>query len=106
MEDILKRLLDVEVYAEQLVSKVAAEREQQIEKTLQQTRKTEHEFENKLVELRDNLLEKAEFRARQAIAELEKRYEEKKERLHHLADSNQEHAVEAAIQLLLQVGKS
>jgi hypothetical protein len=51
-------------------------------------------------------LKKAEARAAQTIAELKKRYEERYERLRHLAQENQQKSLEAAAHLLMQAGKN
>lgn len=105
MENTLKRLLTVETEAEQLVAKAQTEREQLIQQALQDTHQAEQEFKAKLPALHAGFIEKAEVRATQTIAELNKRYEERKVRLHGLAEENQHKALEAAIHLLMQVGK-
>lgn len=105
MEDTLKRLLEVETQAEQLVNEATQTREQKIQQALQAARQAEREFEAKQPELYANLTEKAETRARQTIAELQKRYEDKKDHLRELAEHNQQNALDAAVALLMQVGK-
>ena len=105
MENTLKRLLTVETEAEQLVAKAQFEREQLIQQALQEAHQTEQDFKAKLPALHASFLEKAEAQATQTIAELNKRYEERKVRLHHLAEENQHKALEAAVHLLMQVGK-
>lgn len=106
MENTLKRLLTVETEAEQLVAKAQTEREQFIQQALQDAHQAEQEFKAKLPTLHANFIEKAEVRATQSIAELNKRYEERKVRLRSLAEENQHKALEAAVHLLMQVGKS
>ncbi|RKZ50556.1 MAG: ATPase [Candidatus Parabeggiatoa sp. nov. 3] len=103
MENTLKRLLLVETEAEERVAKAQTEREQLIQQALQKA----HELEQhaKIPELQASFLKKAETRATQTIAELNKRYEERKERLRQLAEDNQQKALEAAVHLLMQVGK-
>ncbi len=105
MEDTLKRLLEVEAQAENMVSKANVEKEQIIQQSLQEAQTIEKTFEQKIPELQANFLDKAEIRAQQSIIELQKRYEEKKGHLQNLADKNQARALEAAVQLLMQVGK-
>jgi V/A-type H+/Na+-transporting ATPase subunit G/H len=105
MEDTLKRLLLVETQAEQLVAKAQTEREQIIQQALQESHQAEQQLKAKMPEIRTNLLEKAEERATQTIAELNKRYLERQENLHNLAEENQPKALEAAIHLLMQVGQ-
>lgn len=105
MEDTLKRLLTVETEAEQLVAKAQTEREQIIQQALQESHLAEQQFKAKIPQIRTNLLEKAGERATQSIAELNKRYLEREQNLHHLATDNQSKALEAAVHLLMQVGQ-
>ena len=105
MEDTLKRLLTVEIEAEQLVSKMQIEREQIIQKALQDAHQAEQQFKATIPDLKASFLQKAEERANQTIAELNKRYEERKERLRNLAEENQQKALDAAVHLLLEIGK-
>ena len=106
MEDTLKRLLTVETEAEQLVAQAQTEREQIIQQALQEAHQAEEQFKAKIPELQAGFLKKAEARATQTIAELKKRYEERYERLRHLAQENQQKSLEAAVNLLMQVGKN
>jgi vacuolar-type H+-ATPase subunit H len=105
MEDTLKRLLRAETDAEQLVTKAQTEREDIIQQALQEARQAEEQFKAKIPELHARFLEKAKVRATQTIAELNKRYDERKERLHHLAEENHQRALEAAVHLLISSGK-
>jgi V/A-type H+-transporting ATPase subunit G/H len=105
MENTLKRLLIVETEAEQLVAKVQTEREQIVQQALQEAHQAEQQFKAKLPEIHANFLEQAAVRATQTIAELDKRYEERKVHLRNLADENQQKALETAVNLLMQVGK-
>ena len=106
MEDTLKRLLTVETEAEQLVAKAQTEREQIIQQALQEAHQAEQQFKGQIPEIRANFLAKAEERATLSIAELDKRYAERKESLHNLAEENQLKALEAAVHLLMQVGQT
>lgn len=105
MEDTLKRLLEVETQAEQLVNEATQTREQKIQHALHAAHQTEREFEAKQPELYASFVEKAEAHAQQTIAELQKRYEDKKDHLRELAEQNQQNALDAAVALLMQVGK-
>lgn len=104
MEDTLKRLLTVEIQAEELVTQANAEREQLVALTLQEVQQAEQDFKAKIPEIRASLVEKAEIQAAQTIAELDKRYENKKMSLRYLAEDNREKALAVATNLLLQVG--
>ncbi|KHD04908.1 hypothetical protein PN36_15325 [Candidatus Thiomargarita nelsonii] len=106
MENTLKRLLTVETEAEQLVAQVQKQREQIIQQALEEAHQAEEKFKAKIPEIQASFLKQAETRATQTIAELNKRYEERKERLRSLAQENKQKALEAAINLLMQVGKT
>ncbi len=105
MEDTLKRLLSVETEAEQLVTQAKTKREQIIQQALQDAYQTEQKFAAQIPQLHDTFLKKAEVRATQTIAELHKRYAERKLNLQNLAEENQQKALEAAVHLLMQVGQ-
>jgi len=106
MEETLKRLLEVETQAEQLVSQATQAREQQIKQALEAAHQTERDFEAKQPTLHAHFIEQANIKAQQSIAELQKRYENKKDHLRSLAEQNQQNALESAVALLMQVGKS
>jgi len=106
MENTLKRLLTVETEAEQLVAQAQKQREQIIQQALEEAHQAEEKFQAKIPEIQASFLKQTETRATQTIAELNKRYEERKERLRSLAEENQQKALEAAIKLLMQVGKT
>lgn len=106
MESTLKRLLQVETQAEALIAKTQVEREQFIQQALQETQQVEQQFKATLPQLKTHFLEKAEHRATQTLAELNKRYAERKDRLCQLADDNQQRALDAALQVLLRVGQT
>jgi len=106
MENTLKRLLDAEIRAETLVNKAQTEREQSVQQALQEAKQAEQQFKTSVPQLQAHFLEQAEGRATQSIAELSKRYEERKTLLSNLAEDNQQRALNAAVQLLMQVGKS
>jgi vacuolar-type H+-ATPase subunit H len=105
MEDTLKRLLSVEIEAEQLVETKQAEREQIIQQALEQAHKAEQDFQATIPKLQASYLEKAEQRAEQSIVTLKKQYDDKQEYLRKLAEENQQQALDAAVHLLMQVGK-
>lgn len=105
MENTLKRLLTVEIEAEQLVAQAQAKREQIIQQALQSAHEAEQTFQAKIPELQANWIAKAEARADQAIAELSKRYEEKQQYIRKIAEENQDNALTAAIHLFMQVGQ-
>ncbi len=104
MEDTLKRLLSVETKAEQLVSTMQAQREDIIKQALQEAHQAEQHFQESIPSIKAHFLEKAEERATQSIAELSQRYGERQARLRVLAEDNQQNALKAAVQLLVEIG--
>lgn len=102
MENTLKRLLAVETEAEQLVADANTQREHIVQQALQESRTLEEQFKTQLPEIQASFLKKAQARATQTIAEMNKRHEEKKAQLQALAEENQHKALEAAIQRFMQ----
>ncbi|MEZ5671980.1 MAG: hypothetical protein R3E08_06180 [Thiotrichaceae bacterium] len=105
MEDILKRLLEVEIQAEKLVADAQSQREATLHQTLLDTQQAEQQLKSQLPELKANFLQKEEVRASQSIAELQKRYAEKKAQLRQSAKENHDKALDAALQLFMNIGK-
>ncbi len=101
MEDELKRLLAAELRAEALVEEANRERERLIHQARDDARAAEQRFEARLPELRNAFLSKAEERASQAVAELTRRYEERRAQLRAMAKEHEREAVGAAIALLI-----
>jgi V/A-type H+-transporting ATPase subunit G/H len=101
MENELKRLLDAELRAEALVEEANQERERLIRQALDDARVAEAHFEARIPELEASFVEKAQERAEQAIAELERRYAERREHLRQLAAEKEHDALDAALTLLL-----
>lgn len=105
MEDELQRLLDTELQAEALVREAELKREKMIRQGLDDARTAEQRFEARLPELRASFMEKADERAHQAVAELARRYEERRARLRALAQEREQEAIQAALALLLDPGR-
>lgn len=105
MEDELQRLLDTELQAEALVREAELKRENMIRQGLDDARTAEQQFEARLPELRASFMEKADERAHQAVAELARRYEERRARLRALAQEREQEAIQAALALLLDPGR-
>jgi len=106
VEDILKRLLEVEINAEKMVANAQSQREAMVHQTLLDTQQAEQQFKSQVSELKTNFLQKAELRATQTIAELQKRYTEKKTHLNQLAKENHDKALDATMQLFMNLGKN
>lgn len=101
MEDTLKRLLDAELRAEEVVVAAEKEREGLIEQALADARAAEAQFEVRLPELHASFLDKAEARAAQAVHELERRYAERSRQLREMAEQREGEALRAALELMI-----
>ena len=100
MDETLKRLLEVEVRAEQIARQADEDRERLIQGALLEARAEETRFESRIPELHSSFREKAEARADQTINELKKRYDERHTQLRNLAEEREEEALSAAFLLL------
>lgn len=105
MEDILKRLLEVEINAEKMVATAQAQREATVHQVLLDTQHAEQQFKAQIPELQAHFLQKAEQRATQTVAELQKRYADKTAQLQQSAQANHHIALEAAQKLFMNLGK-
>lgn len=105
MEAVLKRLLDTEKQAEDLVDAAQAERDRIIADTQSEVRAAAAKLEARLPDLRASLLAKAAERAEQSIAELARRATEQQRDLRHVAESHEQEALSAALGLLADTGK-
>ncbi|AGA35431.1 H+-ATPase, subunit H [Thioalkalivibrio nitratireducens DSM 14787] len=101
MDDTLQRLLDAETKAETL----AREAEEAHERTLREATAEAHElddaFSSRIPDLQRAWTTRAEERAAKAIAEIERRYNERHERLRDLAEEREEEALSAAFEVLI-----
>lgn len=101
MDDTLKRLLAAETAASALVDKAQKESEQLVQTAAQDARQQEERFNARIPELHAAFLEKANHRAEQSVAEMERRFEERIAQLRDAAEANEEQALEHAFQELL-----
>jgi vacuolar-type H+-ATPase subunit H len=101
VEDVLKRLIDAELKAEAMVKQADAERERIVHQAVREARLAEERFEARVPELRRSFMQKAEQRAEQGVAELERRYGERHKQLRSSAQEREQEAIDAAVALLL-----
>lgn len=101
MEDVLKELLDTELQAEALVKEADARYEQLIRDARAQARTAELDFTARLPALFEAQLLKIDERATQTIAELRRRYDERRHELRAVAEGREHEAIEAAVNLLI-----
>ncbi len=101
MDESLKRLLEAEDQAEQIVKQGEDERAELPRKALEEAKAIEQQFIQRLPEIYQSFSERARERANQSIAEIELRYDERNKALRELADQHTEEAIEQALELLL-----
>lgn len=102
MDDTLKRLLDAELRAEQVVQEAKTKREEITRQALEEARHAEQRFRSRVNELHGAFVDKAKARAEQTTAELQRRYDERSKELRKSAETRENDAVEAALTLLLK----
>jgi vacuolar-type H+-ATPase subunit H len=105
MEEVLKRLLEIERQAEALVDAAQAERDRIVTAAQEEAHAAAQQLEARLPELRASFLHKAEERAEQAIAEVTRRATERQRELRRLAEAHEADALAAALALLTDSGK-
>ena len=106
MIDSLKELLDAEQQAETIVASGEQERDQIVQKSLDDAREMEMQFLARLPEMQHSFNDKAHQRAEQTIAEMKLRYDERNKMLRDLAEQHEQEALELATRLVLDEGQS
>ena len=101
MGDSLKDLLEAEAEAEAIVTAGENERDQIIQKALDDALDMERQFKDRLPEMQQSFIDKARERAAQTIAEMKLRYDERNKTLRELAGKHEKEALERAIALIL-----
>ncbi|MDH3760988.1 MAG: ATPase [Gammaproteobacteria bacterium] len=101
MSDSLKDLLQAEAEAESIVSAGEKERDRIIQKALDDALDMERQFKDRLPEMQQSFLDKAQERAAQTIAEMKLRYDERNKTLRELAGKHEREALERAIAMLV-----
>ena len=106
MSDSLKELLEAELEAEAIVSRGEQERDQIVQKSLNDAREMEQQFQARLPEMQRSFSDKARQRAEQTIAEMKLRYDERNKMLRELAGKHEKEALEHAVKLILDPDQS
>lgn len=106
MSDSLKELLEAEQQAEAIVARGEKERDQIVQKSLDDARDMETQFMARLPEMQRSFTEKAHQRAEQTIAEMRLRYDERNKMLRDLAEKHEQEALQKATRLLLDQDRS
>jgi V/A-type H+-transporting ATPase subunit G/H len=99
-EESLKRLLDAEARAEEIIARADEERGKIIAEAEQEILASEQRHAEHVREIRANYIAQAEQRAEQTITELKRRHAERAAALRTAATSMEAHALEAAVALL------
>jgi vacuolar-type H+-ATPase subunit H len=101
VDERLQRLLDAEARAQRVIDAANGERQRLIDEALEAARAAEARFEAQRESLRAPFLHEGEERAREAVAELTRKYAERQRVLRDLASRHEAEAVDAALTLLL-----
>ena len=103
MEETMKRLLDAEIKAEAMIKQADNESEHIVHQAVRKARLTEERFEAKVPELYRSLLQAAEKRAEQSIAEMQHCHQEQIKALKISARERKQQAIDAAYGLFLDL---
>ncbi len=106
MEDgALKRLLDAETEAEEVVARADKERQAIIEQATRDARVLEEQHAERLAEIHASFLAQAQLRAQQTIATMQRRYGEQALTIHASAQRHEQEALAKAMALLTGMEK-
>ncbi len=100
VDETLKRLLDAEAKAEQIVTRADEERLAIIEQAKRDAIEAEQQHARRMAEIHASFLAQAEQRAQQTISALRHRHEEQVQALRASAQHNEQQALDEAIALL------
>ncbi len=103
MEETMKRLIDAEIKAEAMIKQADNESEHIVHQAVREARLAEEQYEVKIPELYRSLLQAAEKRAEQRIAELQHCHREQIKALQISAREREQQAIDAACALLLDL---
>lgn len=101
MDDTLQRLLDAEMKAESIAREAEEARENTIRAATLEARELDEAFTAKIPILQQTWIARSEERAANSIAEIERRYDERYERLRDVAEEREEEALNAGFRLLM-----
>ena len=101
VDDSLKRLLDAEARAREIIEAANQERQRMLDEAVADANQAEARFEQGRAELRAPFLAEAHSRAEQSVVELNRKYEERQKALRDMASRHEQEAVSAALALIL-----
>jgi len=100
VDETLKRLLDAEEKAEQIIARADDERQAIIEQAKRDARAAEQQHADRIGEIYASFLAQAEQRAQQAIKTLQRRYAEQAAAQRNVAERYEPQALDEAVALL------
>jgi vacuolar-type H+-ATPase subunit H len=100
VDETLKRLLDAELKAEQIVARADEERQAIVEQARRDAHAAEQQHAERMTEIHASFLAQAEQRAQQTIAELNRRHQQQVQALRAAAQRNEAEALDAAVALI------
>ncbi len=103
-EEPLKRLLDAEARAEQVIARADEERRAIVEQARHEVQAQEARHAERIKEIQSTQLAQAEQRAQQTITELKRRHAERAAALRNSAATLERRALDAAVELLTATG--
>jgi V/A-type H+-transporting ATPase subunit G/H len=101
LDDALKRLLAAEDTATELVARAQADSERLVQSALTEAQQQEQRFEARIPEIHSAFVDKADQRAEQTVAEMDRRFQERLTQLRGAAESHEDEALAAAFDVLL-----
>lgn len=105
-EEPLKRLLDAEAKAEQVIAVAEEKRHGIVEEARLAVQAQEERHAERVKEIQTALLAQADQRAQQTVAELRRRYAERAAAMREAAVSMEQRALDAVIELLTSSGSA
>lgn len=105
-DDTLKRLLEAESKAEEIIATADRQRAALIEQARQAAQDAQTKHAQHLAEIAASFMAQAEQRAEQTIAELTRRHAERLQAMKVAAERARAQALEAALALLIGAGKN
>ncbi len=101
MKNVLQRLLDAELKAQEIVDSAKQERDRLVNEARDEVKRAEQRFEVRVPEIHSSFTNKAKERAQTQINELERRYQERREHLIEISELYQQQAISDVLDLIL-----
>lgn len=101
MEDTLSKLLEAETRAQEIIDAALKERDHIVGQAVAEAEKAEQQFARRVPEIHQSFIDKAEDRARHTVAEMERRFHERKQQLQNMAADNHDAALDSVLAIVL-----